>query len=102
MRTNDIIYLLHTGYTEDDLMNQIPFTERRKVYANKLALGANEFSAAGQNGLKPAKAFKIHAFEYSNESHIEYKKEKYHIYRIAENGDKTTLYCERSVGDGKD
>lgn len=101
MRNNDIIYLLSTTYEEDDLMNQVPVDNRRKVYANKLALGANEFSAAGQNGLKPAKAFKIHAFEYSDESYIEYKKEKYHVYRIAENGDKTTLYCERSVADGR-
>lgn len=101
MRNNDIIYLLSTTYEEDDLMNQVPVDNCRKVYANKLALGANEFSAAGQNGLKPAKAFKIHAFEYSDESYIEYKKEKYHVYRIAENGDKTTLYCERSVADGR-
>lgn len=100
MRNKDVIYLLTTTYVEDELLNQISKDVKRKVYGNKLALGANEFESAGQLGLQAAKAFKIYAFEYNDEDFVEYNDQKYHVYRIAENGDKTTLYCERAVGDG--
>ncbi|WP_164966358.1 phage head closure protein [Companilactobacillus metriopterae] len=100
MRYNEVIQLISVSYEVDDLGNRIPISNKREVFCNKLALGINEFSSAGQLGYKPDKAFKFYSFEYKNEQEAIFKRKRYQIYRIAENGEFTTIYCQEVIADG--
>lgn len=99
MRNKDVIELITLSYDSDDVGNQIAVPKFRKVYCNQLAIGSNEFHSAGQNGLKADKGFKMHAFEYHEESRLRYNEKYYRIYRTGENGDKVNLYCQEVIAD---
>jgi SPP1 family predicted phage head-tail adaptor len=99
MRWDSVIYLVTATYTEDKLHQLIKTYDKRKVFANKFSISKNEFSAAGQLGLKPDVAYQILTREYAGEEFVEVTDLRYHVYRMQENGDKTVLYLQREVAD---
>lgn len=95
MRHNDVIYLLSTKITYNDLGVAIEQTKARKVYANQLAVSATEFYTAGVQGLKPERQFEVYAFDYGDETYLLCNDVKYRIIRTQVKGEKIRLICER-------
>lgn len=98
MRHNDVIYLLSTDTTYDELGNPVESTVKRKVYANRMRVTANERYEAANQGLKPVKRFEIYSFEYEDEKELEHEGVVYQITLPDERGDKIQLVCEKDVG----
>lgn len=100
MRHRDVIYLISVEIIEDDLGNQIKQETARLVFANEWNLTAAEFYQAGNQGLKPEKAFEIYTLDYQNEEELGYEGMTYTIIRTQNRGDKTIITAQRKIGDG--
>lgn len=100
MRHNQVIYLQSVTVTEDEIGNQVETVTERMVFANELAVSAEEFYSAGQAGLRPTKRFEIYAFEYQGEERLKHDGVIYRIIRVETRGEKTRITCEKVVADG--
>mgnify|MGYP000053060838 CR=1 FL=1 len=72
-----------------------------EVFADVRSVSLNEFVGAGQLGIRPAFIFKINAYEYDDQSELDYKNERYSIYRTylrRDFQDDLELYAERKKG----
>lgn len=101
MKFDAVIFLISEVDTQDDLGNAKSEKTRRKVYANRFSVSRAEFSATGQQGLKPDFSFQINTVDYKDESEAEYLGQLFDVYRVQINGDKTTLYLTRRVANGR-
>ena len=70
----------------------------REIFAEKHSVSAQEVYTVGQQGLKSKYKFKVHAFEYNDESFLIYDGVKYVIYRTYEPDEKTELYAGTKAG----
>lgn len=78
----DIIYLISTEYKNNKYGVAEKVETRRKVRANKSGTYASEFTAAGQNGIKLTDfMFTIRERNYRKETTVEYKGQRYGVYR---------------------
>lgn len=100
MRYKEVIYLLSSAISPDSIGNQIETAAERKAYANEYSVGSGEYYSAALNGLRPAKMFEIHTFEYRDETKLKHKNIVYRIIRSQAKGEKTILACERVAADG--
>ncbi len=100
MDRNDVLYLISTIYTPDEIGRQIPAEQRQKVYCAVRSISAAEFARAGQLGLNPERKFLLFAYDYRGQEIVEYHGARYSVYRtyLAEN-ELMELYCERKAGD---
>lgn len=99
MRYNQVIYLISTTVTEDEIGNQIETETERKVYANEYSVSSSEYYNAAMTGLRPAKQFEIYSFEFQQETRLRHENTKYRIIRSETKGEKTRLTCERVAAD---
>jgi len=95
-----VIYLLSVTVTEDEIGNQVETVTERMVFANELAVTSEEFYNAAATGLRPAKRFEIHSFEYQGEDRLKHEGVVYRIIRTEKRGEKIRLTCERVAADG--
>jgi hypothetical protein len=100
LRFKEIIYLISSSISPDSIGNQIETAAQRKVYANEYSVGSGEYYNAALSGLRPAKMFEIHTFEYRNETRLKHNNVVYRIIRAQGKGEKTILACERVAADG--
>ncbi|OJF16915.1 MAG: hypothetical protein A6D91_08935 [Bacillaceae bacterium G1] len=100
MRHNQVIYLQAVTVVEDDIGNQVETVTERMVFANELAVSSEEFYNAAATGLRPAKRFEIHSFEYQGEDRLKHEGVVYRIIRTEKRGEKIRLTCERVAADG--
>jgi hypothetical protein len=100
MRHNQVIYLQSVTIEEDEIGNQKEVIAERLVFANELAVSAEEFYNAAAGGLRPTKRFEIYSFEYQGEDRLRHGDVVYHIIRAETRGEKTRLTCERVIGNG--
>jgi len=100
MRHNDILKLIKTDTTYDELGNPIKTKTPRTVFVNKMSVGLKEFYEASAKGMKPEQQFALHAFEYDGEKLVEYKGVTYKVTRVSEKGERVQIVCERVIGDG--
>lgn len=100
MRHNQVIYLQSVTVTEDEIGNQVETVTERMVFANEIAVTAEEFYNAGQAGLRPTKRFEIYAFEYQGEERLKHDGTVYRIIRTETRGEKTRITCEKVIADG--
>lgn len=100
MRHDQVIYLLSVTTTQDEIGNQIEDVVERMVFANELAVTSEEFYNAAATGLRPAKRFEIHSFEYHGEDRLKHEGVVYRIIRTEKRGEKIRLTCERVAADG--
>lgn len=98
MRHNQVIYLIATTITEDEIGNQIETPSERKVFANEFYVSGTEFYNAAVSGLKPEKQFEIYSFEYAGESKLKHNTVTYNIIRTEKRGEKTRITCEKVTG----
>lgn len=97
---NDVIELITTAITEDDLKQQIATPSYRQIFAEEKPIHSNEFFEAGQRGIKPRAMYEVYTMEYQGEEQLRVANTVYHIYRTYKNTKtgKTELYCEVRLG----
>lgn len=102
MRAKELIYLISTSITADDIGNQIETPTERLVFAEELAVFSNEFYNAAASGLRAEKMLEIYNGEYQGEARLKYQDKLYRIIRtsLGKTPEKTRLTCERVVADG--
>jgi len=102
MRARELIYLINTSITEDEIGNQIETPTERMVFAEELAVFSSEFYNAAAYGLRAEKMFEIYTGEYRGEARLKYKNTTYRIIRtgLGKTPEKTRLTCERVAADG--
>lgn len=100
MRHNQIVELISTTVSPDEIGNQLERPDHRKVYANEFSVGYADFSNAALSGLRPEKIFEVYTFEYRGEERLLHGSMTYRIVRVDGRGDKTRLMCERVAADG--
>ena len=89
------IKLVSVGETSDDDVIT-------SVYATVDPVGRDEFTAAGQMGMKAEYKFTIWAAEYDGQDEVEYNGKRLSIYRTygARRDDKMELYVAERAGNG--
>lgn len=95
-----VVNLITRTKSGKDPMNQIIYAETsRKVYAHCKPVSRNEYLTAGQLGISPELYLVVSAFDYNGELLLEYKGQKYKVYRTyIRNGNETELYCTYAAG----
>lgn len=76
---DEIIYLLKSNNTVNDIGDPVKVLTKIKRFAEKLEIGQKEFYQAAASGLKPEVKFSIWKFEYNNEMYFEYDGKNYKI-----------------------
>lgn len=96
------LILLGSGFTEDELGNQIPDDTRKSILCKVDSVGRSEFYSAASSNLRPEIVFTIHKYEYENERKIEFEGQKYSVLRTYATGfEEIELTCERTGADVK-
>ncbi len=90
------IYLI-TGETNVDDAGDASYSAiERKIFADKLSVGQNEFYQAHRSGLKPEVKFNIRTNEYAQESKVKFNSMIYTIIRTYDKQDGITeITCTR-------
>lgn len=98
-RFSEIATLITKTYTLDDDLQQIPVEDTRQVFVNPFAIGADDFFAAAQAGLKPDCELQMRTDEYNDETYLDFRGKRLKVVRVREDGEYTRLTCERVVAD---
>ncbi|MGE7545064.1 phage head closure protein [Sporosarcina newyorkensis] len=94
------LILLGSGYTEDELGNQIPSESRKPILCKVDSIGRNEFYSAASSDLRPEIVFTIHKYEYDNERKVEFEGQQFSVLRTYAIGfEELELTCERVGAD---
>lgn len=74
--------------------------EETTIFCEVESITQSEYIAAGQKDIKPSYKFTVWAFEYNNQTEVEYEGQKLTIYRTynKKNEEKMELYAERRLG----
>lgn len=96
------IYLINNDIeSADNAGDVLPTTSERKVFADKLSIGQNEFYQAHRSGLKPQLKFNIRSSEYLGEMKLKFNDMDYSIMRTYDKQDGVVeLTCSRETGNG--
>lgn len=100
MDRSDVIELIPVTYTKDSAGISRP-TEgtHRQVMCQVDSVTRQEFFEAGRNGLNPEFVFKVFFGDYEGERIVEYKGNRYGVYRTYQRrNDTVELYVERKGG----
>lgn len=97
---DDVIYLISQSYTTNEYGVRVPVEDKKRVFAKILSVSRAEFFDGGRNGLNPQLRFDVFASDYNEEAIIEYKGNRYAVYRVYldVNSDYLELYTERKGG----
>lgn len=101
MEYSEIIYLISTVKTEDEIGNIINSSETStKCYAKKQSVKTNEFYSAVEVGLTPSVEFVIKRLNYNGEEEIEWNNKRYMVIRTIDPKNKfdIVLVCARKIG----
>lgn len=99
MNKQDKIALITVEYEKDEYGVQRKNETITEIFADVQSISANELFQAGQNGYKPMYRMDIYAFEYNNQSIIEYNGQRYSIYRKYQSRqDILELYVQKEIG----
>lgn len=96
------IYLISDEVESTDNAGDVSTTStERKVFADKLSIGQNEFYQAHRSGLKPQLKFNIRSSEYLGEMKLRFNDRDYSIMRTYDKQDGVVeLTCSRESGNG--
>ena len=95
------IKLLTKTYTVDSIGQRIATVKEKPVFALVRSASQSEFFNAGEDGLKPDKAFDVLITEYDGQTDLIYGNQTYSVYRtyVNDSTGRVELYCEKRVGD---
>lgn len=99
---DDVIKLIAKVSTKDDNGYTRSIETSRDVFAKIKSVTQTEFFAGGRQGLNPSQQFVIATVDYAGEDIIEWRGNRYAVYRVYTDdkgtGDYTELYTERKGG----
>lgn len=96
------IYLINDEVESTDNAGDVSTTpNKRKVFADKVSIGQNEFYQAHRSGLKPELRFNIRSSEYLGEMRLKFNNTVYSIMRTYDKQDGIMeLTCSRENSNG--
>lgn len=94
----EVLTLVSTIETADEIGQQIPTETTRTVYCKIESITRAEWVAARQQELAPEAVCKVFFMDYSGERIAELKGKRYDIYRVFEDGDYIELHLGQKVG----
>lgn len=95
-----VFSLLSTVYTTDEIGQEIAHEAERTVFGETSGVSLNEWSKAGQLGMKPEMRIAMFAPDYDNETKCIVNGTKYSIYRTYfSNNGTVELYLQRYAAD---
>lgn len=95
---SDVIYLISQVRWQDAKGIWQTQEVARQVYTQVNSVTRSEWYAAGKLGLNAAFRFDIRLADYGGQESLEYKGERYGVYRTYNRYDHVELYAERKVG----
>ena len=96
---SDVITLLAVTRTQNEYGQWVASESTKDVYCEVDSVSQSEFFEGGRNGLNPEYRFTMFFADYNNEPIVEYKSQRYAVYRTYLNkNDKLELYVERKGG----
>lgn len=97
---DDTINLLVESTSVDEDFNNVATYRRKQVFCRVRSVTMTEFYNAGQAGLSPAYVFEIFHGDYNGEKLLEFKGQRYAIYRTYHRvqDDTIELYAEDKAG----
>lgn len=99
MDRSDVCTLVSVTYTADEIGQRIPTETQNQVYCSVNSVSAQEFFAAGQNGLKAEIRINVFFADYAGQETVLYNGIRYGVYRTyRKKDDEVELYCERKAG----
>lgn len=101
MAQSDVILLVDVGYGEPNEYGVRPQVETsRRVYCKVNSATQSEFFGGGRNGLNPAYRFEVFDADYRGEALVEYRGERYAVYRtyLHAGTHRLELHTERKGG----
>ena len=94
----DILVLIAETITTDEYGREETTETERTVFCETNSITQSEFYAAASTELVPEYRFDVFFGDYNGESLVEYKGNRYAIYRTYQRGDYMELYAERKIG----
>jgi hypothetical protein len=99
MDRSDVITLISLTKSQDDYGVWRETETKHDVFCNVGSVTRAEFFEGGRNGLNPAYVFTMFFGDYNGERIVEYKGERFSIYRTYHaRTDTIELYAERKGG----
>lgn len=96
---SDVITLVAVTRTQNEYGQWVASESTKDVYCEVDSVSQSEFFEGGRNGLNPEYRFTMFFADYNNEPIVEYKSQRYAVYRTYLNkNDKLELYVERKGG----
>jgi SPP1 family predicted phage head-tail adaptor len=91
---NEVIYLLTTQTTINDVGDQIETQEKAMRFAKIKSIGQSEFYQAQAQGLKPEIKFVLADYlDYENQEEVIYNGFKYKVLRTFRSGNEIEIVC---------
>lgn len=78
---NDVVNLVTTTYTTDDLGQEIGTDATELVFCNVKSIPQNEFFKTAKQGIRAAYVFIVKQCDYNNQLKVIYNYNTYHVYR---------------------
>lgn len=98
MLFKEVIKLISTTTTENELGDTIEVSTERQVFADKQSVRQSEFYQAAATGLRPELMFVVRTIEYNGETKLKYNGKEYSIIRTYDkDGELTELVCQGVV-----
>lgn len=95
-----IFNLIKETQTQDEIGQWIQTPVKRQVYGQITSVSADEFFAAGQNGIRAEFRIVMFGPDYEGEENAEINGVVYSVYRVYRGRtDAVELYLERRAGD---
>ena len=95
------IKLIKQTFTTDDIGQLIASESSNTLIAEVKNASQSEYMQGRQDGISPAFVFHVSIFGYDDETILEYKGERFSIYRTYQADENyIELYAEREVGPG--
>ena len=99
MDRSDIITLISVSRTQDAYGQWVETESTNDAYCQVDSVSQSEFFEGGRNGLNPEFRFTVFFADYNNETIVEYKSQRYSVYRTyLTRNDRLELYVERKGG----
>ena len=96
---SDVITLVAVTRTQNEYGQWVASESTKDVYCEVDSVSQSEFFEGGRNGLNPEYRFTMFFADYNDEPIVEYKSQRYAVYRTYLNkNDKLELYVERKGG----
>ena len=98
MLFKEVIRLISTTTTENDMGDIIETYNEREVYADKQSIRQSEFYQAAATGLRPELMFVVRSIDYNQEPKLKHGDKTYTIIRTYDkDGELTELVCQGVV-----